>query len=286
MPRDELRSSRPSERLFAANLLLTTGQASDRGRIQDALLSESVPRIRAVLQAALAALDRSPGEAGTVDDRNVSGAPDLQAVLQNLSGMIQHELSAATGWIEYTASKALLNYEETEVKRAIGALKQRVNGLVAIVQANKSPRMTSSSLAEVVANSIPPEFPASAGVFDGQSDDDQIVTDQDLLSLILINAMQNAYESAAQTGRAESLVHVTYGVSQTDFWISISNPYIGAPFSVEDVQATGVSSKHDHRGIGLRVMLTASSALGYDLGLMGTGQVADFRLRGPRIRHA
>lgn len=286
MPQDELRSTRPSERLLAANLLLTTGQASDRSRIQEALLSESVPRIRAVLQAALAALDRSPGDDGKAAGRDVSGPPDLQGVLQNLAGMIQHELSAATGWIEYTASKALVNYDETELKRAIGALKQRVSGLVAIVQANRSPRMTHSSLAEVVVNSVPPEFPSSAGVFDGQSGDDEIVTDQDLLSLILINAMQNAYESAAQTGRMGSVVHVTYGVSETDFWISISNPYVGAPFSIEDVQATGVSTKSDHRGIGLRVMLTASSALGYDLGLMGTGQVADFRLRGRRIRHA
>lgn len=273
-------------RLRAANDLLVSATSSDTAQVQKALQIESVPRIRTVLKSVLTRLSRlhpdRPPDVAVSATRHAGS----EAILQSLSGMIEHELSAATGWIEYTASKAIDNYDETEVRRAIEALKRRVRGLVAITQANQVPRMLRVSLSETIASSIPPEFPASAGVVDGEHIADSIVTDPNLLALVLINALQNAYESAAVTANKHAVVHISHGVSDVDFWISISNPYVGAPFSIEDVEATGVSSKSDHRGLGLRVILTASAALGYDVVLIGTGQVASFRLRGPRSHHA
>jgi hypothetical protein len=279
---DKLFSQQPSERLLAAQELLRDDSSRDVSVILSALNAENVPRIRTVLRSALARA-RAEGVLRVTDGVTCPGEEQRATTrLQTLSGMIEHELAAAIGWIDYSASRELVEYETSETKAALLGLQRRVEGLVAITAANRTPRRSRVALSEVVLSSIPPEYPESASRVVDEPGGDDIVTDVALLLLILFNALRNAYESAARTGDEQALVTISLGVNTENFWVAISNPYVGAPFVVEDVRATGVTSKTDHRGMGVQVMLTAAAALQYEIELTGTGQVASFRLRGSR----
>lgn len=286
-----LSSDRPSVRMSAALNMHRNPSLADREAIEAAIRREPVSRIRDALEAILALIE---GSAAPVKTGSASGqgqgahTPDLEPVPDDFSGIIEHELSSAIGWIDYTAHHELSacnGYEGSETATAVRVLQKRVEGLVALATVQRLPVLTTESLQEVLLESVPPHFPGSLLHFDVDLDaggHDQVDTDRGLMCLILVNALKNAAEATLMTEPDSSGISMSYSTTDENFSITISNSHSGAPFSLNDVAATGYSTKPGSRGLGVHVMRLAAARLGYDLRLQGTGGVVTLTLKGLR----
>jgi len=204
------------------------------------------------------------------------------AILQELGGIIRHELGPPIGWIRYAATSEISDYESSETKSHIEALRRRVDGLASLAAAHRLPQRVRMSLGELLEESVPADVSPGLFSMDIPDDiDDGIETDPGLFTVLLSNAMQNAVDAGREPDETEAVV-VAVGLSVEEFWIRISNHFSGASFEFADVAASGVSTKTDHRGLGLRIMKLAAERLGYQIDLSGAGEVATFFVRGKR----
>lgn len=280
-----LQSQLPSERMRAAQWLLQArglDAESDRLLVQ-AISAEQVPRIKSVLSAALAAHragSRPPDQAALG-----GGDPEVASllqVLQDLGGIVRHELQPAIGWLRFGAHAEIPDFETSETHKLIEALRRRVDGVVALAEAHRLPVFQPTSLGELLAACVPPDVPKNLFSIETGDELDVVYTDRGLFTLIVANAFQNAVDAVLGMPKGDGQVFVAVGLSERDFWLTISNAFAGASFELQNVVASGVTSKLDHRGLGARVMRLAAARLNYDLDLKAAGGVATFSLRGRR----
>lgn len=268
----------------SAQLLAEAGplDAESERLLVEAIAREQVPRIKSVLVAALRNTQRGGSPEVAVSQRD-SSTSDVLEVLQDLGSIIRHELLPAIGWLRFAADGEIEEFGTSETNNMIQALRRRIDGVVALAEAQRLPVMTSSSLSELLAACVPPNVPVGlfsfAEVEDGE---DLIETDPGLFMLIGANALQNAVDAVLGLPPGEGQIFVAVGVSEKDFWLTISNSFAGASFDLNHVAASGVTSKSGHRGLGVRVMRLAAGRLGYRLDLVAAGGVATLSLRGRR----
>lgn len=279
-----LASALPSERMRAAQWALESDLSSDFERIlTDAAAREGVPRIRDALGNALRKFSRlSPKSPTGVS--GVSLEQQIAEVLDELSGIIRHEMQPAIGWVRFAANKELPDFEASGTNRAIEALRRRVDGLSALAAAHRIPARKVVSLGELLSACLSMEYPSSMFTVDQHDQPfDDILTDPGLLSLILTNVIQNAADATRGLPPGEGQVLITTNVTQSTFWVNISNRFAGASFEYSNVSASGRTSKRGHRGLGTRIIELSSGRLGYDFDLRAAGATATFSLRGNRF---
>lgn len=279
-----LASNLPSERMKAAQWAMDNELEKDSGRVLlEALSRERVPRIQKALTLAIHRFQNN----GPMElQKSVDGAtqqPDVAKILNELSGMIRHEMQPAIGWVRLAAHKELPDFQTSATNKAIEALRRRMDGLADLAAAQRLPYRQMVSLTEAVTACISTEYPTT--MFKVESSDqpsDEIHTDPGLLSLILSNALQNAADASRDLPSGENPVLIATNVDPKRFWLTISNRFAGASFEYSSVAATGRTSKHGHRGLGTRVMELAVDRLGYEFELRASGSTVTFSLRGNR----
>lgn len=278
-----LKNPLPSERARAAQWFLANSTEQHAAVLTRAIETEVVPSIRQLLTTTAVRRKRPTGR----DTPSVGGVYNGteridEEILDGLSGLIRHETEPVIGWLRRSAAREIGDaFEASETSRNIDLLRRRILGLEALAAAHRVPRWTRSSLSSLVASCRPPEMSADTAVEQMRSDD-LIDTDPGLFSIIISNALQNAYEAAAE--EEEGAVWFETGVTDRDFWISITNRFHGQSFEFEYVAHTGASSKASHKGLGLSAMALAADRLGYSLALTANGGNAFFSIRGGRFR--
>lgn len=277
-----LSATLPSERMQAAQWALEHKLPADHQQLLlDAASKEGVPRVREAMAAALAQFDRQSSPRSDADSSEV---PDVVTVLDDLSGIIRHEMQPAIGWIRHAAKKEIVDFESSATNTAIEALLRRVNGLSELAAAHRIPAREIVSLGEILSKCISPEYPSSIFTLDPTDQpSDDILTDSGLMSLILINAVQNAADATRDLPPGEGQVLISTNVNEKRFWLTISNRFVGASFDFSGVSATGRTTKRGHRGLGTRIIDLAANRLGYEFDLKAAGATATFSLRGNRF---
>lgn len=281
-----LLSKLPSDRSAGAHWFLLRAEDEHRNLLLQALTAESVPRIRRLLQLCLQKLDSSGPiiEQLGKDGLPIAGGLTAEAVLNNLASLIRHETEPAIGWVRRAANREVRNFPASATNRAIEALRTRIDGLTLMAQAERQPRRVQSDLATLVLESAAPDLPS--GMFAMQTSDEPSVvleTDPALFGLLVGNALRNASDATATVSDNAPSVLISFGADAQQFWLTISNRFVGHAFSLLDVAAAGLSTKGKQRGLGVVTMLTAAERLGYTVGLSGSEGVAVFTLRGARL---
>lgn len=275
----------PSERARAAEWFLSNAQEAHALELARAIANEPVPSVKRMLSAAAS---RTRKRTTTNRDLQLEAVLPEQPtqILDDLSAIIRHETEPVIGWLRRSAAQELgVAYESSGTFRNIELLRRRLRGLEALTAAHRMPSWSRASLTQLILECSPPIVPPVISREGSAVVDDFIDTDTGLMSIILSNALLNANEAASDL-ETEKVAHVWVenGVSDREFWVSVSNRFRGDGFDLHHVAHTGASTKANHKGLGLRAMKLASERLGYELSLTAAGGTAFFSLRGKRYR--
>lgn len=282
--KNRLHSTLPSQRAEAAEWVRSNYSPSMIPEILDALEKETVPTIRRALAVGL----RMAQSKERQSDDPLAGTPQndkveiLSSVLDDLAGLIRHETDPAIGWLRRAAAKEIPNFDASETNAHIETLRKRIIGLETLAAAHRLPHWARITLHEVIQDCKPPDLGADRLIGKGLERKDSIDTDRGLMTLIVTNALKNASEAASGLPSGQTEVWLETGVSDTHFWLSITNRFDGDSFDFDHVAHTGASNKVDHKGLGISAMRMAAHRLNYTLKLTATGGTVFFSLTGPR----
>jgi len=247
--------------------------------LTEALEAESVPSLRRQLSVAVRKA-RTGDEARVAHPHSYEQDPISSEILESLASLIRHETEPVIGWLRRSAAHEIgAGYDDSETFKNIDLLRQRLGGLEALAAAHRVPRWTRVSLAQILSDCRPPDLTTNNG---SSPTDDAVDTDVGLMTIIIGNALQNAQEATAAL--EDGTVWIEFGVTDRDFWISITNRFEGQSFELDQVAHTGTSSKTSHKGLGVSAMRLAAERLGYEISLSAKGGTAFFSLRGSRRR--
>lgn len=279
--RAALRSTLPSERMKAVQWLLDNEPNETMHEVLlDIANREGVPQIRRAISIVLGKIDSLKDDDFDQFQDAQEKQSDIALILNELSGIIRHEMQPAIGWVRYSASRELADFEATATNRAIEALRRRVDGLSSLAAAHRLPTRKIVSLSEAISACISDEYrPSTIRLELIGLDSDEIYTDPGLMALILSNAIHNAVEASRETNEQ---ILITCNVATDAFWVTIRNRFSGTTFDYSGVSPTGRTSKSGHRGLGATIIELSSRRLGYQFDLQATGGTATFSLRGKR----
>jgi signal transduction histidine kinase len=242
-----------------------------------ALQRESVPQLRELLNALLRerqSRDRRPSE-------TLASYPHATT---DFGSIVRHELTPAIGWVRRAGNREIPDYENSGTEKAVVRLTRRIDGLVLLMKLQGPLDAREFLLSELLhANSQDPPVPVR---YTSESPSLTIWTDENLISILLSNAFENAFDAAGEIGgtpsKEASEIDVSWGESTSGFWVRISNPFRGTQLRLSDVVKSGDSSKTGHQGQGIGVIQMAAERLGLSVGLDGRNGLATFTLSGPR----
>lgn len=279
-----LQAEKPSQRSLAIDRLRREAAPVDIRRLRAAMQAETVPMLRRQLSELVRELSRpaSPPESTALPVQR--SAADKRRYEEDFVHWMRHELEPGIGWLMLAASDEIEDFDNSETRAAIESINMRIDSVEALVRASAPPRFEMLSLSEVVLAAVQtsgaPEPRLSIDLPSEASDN--IATDANLMRLVVSNAVRNAVDAVLETRGNDAQVYVTAGVTPDTFWVKISNQFVGAEFSLDDVSGTGVSAKIGHQGQGFAIMRIAAKRLGYELLMQADAGLAIFTLRGNR----
>jgi signal transduction histidine kinase len=207
---------------------------------------------------------------------------------EELTDRFVHELRPLVGMARVHASREIENFESSDTASALAQIQDLLRGFDTLGRAAASPRLVERELAsfirEVVAHcqaeladsGLQMTPPALEG-----PDPLLIVTDPDLLGFALRNGLRNAFE--ASKGTSEPIV-VTWGQSQTEYWIAVLDYGDGLPADQSALFTIGTTNKERHLGLGLAIADRAMATLGGTVSLESQPNGSTrFELKCPRV---
>ncbi|MFD2796500.1 hypothetical protein ACFS27_23260 [Promicromonospora vindobonensis] len=282
-----LNSDAPTDRARAVGWLVLHPHAITTRELMQALQIESVPQVRRLLIQVLEMRQSTSTSAGVgvaEEFRGEDGGVTAGVVTSShvdIAALVRHELSPAVGWIRLAADSEIPNFGNSRTNDAVRKLQRRIDGLVALIKSGEELNVRRLSLPHLLLENWPDAQGSPSvdpAVADGGVD---IETDEGLFSVLLQNVFQNAIDASVDAA-GEVRVQVTWGFTERNYWIRVTNPFKGNRFSLSDVIQVGNSSKMAHQGQGLALIQTVADRLGLAFGLEGISGTASFSLSGAR----
>lgn len=291
--RQLLESGSQRERLAAARFLSRIAVREDLPSLKRALRTERVPWIRSALETGISRATSGTTPAPAVDIAPLATEDEFAnevyaRATEELTERFVHEFRPLVGTARFHASREIADYEASETAAALRQIQDLLRGFDKLGRAAASPRPIERDLPELIRDIVSNcqvEL-ASTGLrmappaLEGP-DPLSVVTDPDLLGLALRNGVRNAFE--ASQGTSEPVV-VTWGQSQTEYWVTILDYGDGLPPDEAALFSLGASTKAGHLGLGLAIADRAMATLG---GTVSIESVDDgstrFELRCPRV---
>lgn len=283
-----LTSSSPLERAQAAARLLASPDSITTRELMQALQGETVTQVRRTLLEVLAIRQRasltSDRPVGNIAGREDDAAERLPAGAGDIASLVRHELAPAVGWIKLAADAEISGgFPGSRTADAVRRLQLRIDGLVNLIKSRTQLTLTTIALPHALVDSWPD--PGSQPTLTPSAEERtiEIVSDEGLFALLLSNIFQNAIDASIEaTGVINA--DVTWGFTDTSYWVRVTNPFRGERLSLTYVEADGSSSKTGHQGKGLPLILDVASRLGITVRLEGASGAASFTLTGERGR--
>jgi len=275
---EALNSESPSMRLKAATWAKSHPNDVSVTILMRSLQKEPVNQIRQIFNDVLAT--RQTAQLQT-DVGASSAAVAAQVAIPELARLIRHELSPPIGWIRRAGNREIEDFPRSSTNDALNRLERRVDAIIALIKSDSALDLVTVSLESLLRDSWP-DFTKSATFSPAQEllgRQPDIETDVGLFELILSNAYQNAIDASNELTDPPP-ISVSWSEVGGRFWIRISNGFSGNQFDIQDVQATGISTKVGHQGIGISLIKTATSRLKYGFRVTGQSGLATFTLTG------
>ncbi|MEQ4567469.1 GHKL domain-containing protein [Paenarthrobacter sp. CAP02] len=274
---EALKSKAPNERAKVANWLQQHPYEIPTPDLMRALQFETVPQIRRALNNVLEARQRRREDSKPSKPES-SMMPVVEPSL-DIAALIRHELSPAIGWIRLAGDKEIGEFEKSETDRAVKKLQRRIDGLIALIKQAGDLNLQRICLVDALVECWPD--PASRPRVRPEIDPqrNEISTDSSLFTLLMSNIYQNAIDASRESEGSPS-VDVSWGVTSERFWVRISNPFVGAKFTLADILQVGVSTKAAHQGHGVALIVTVASRLDLDFDIFGSSGLAAATLSG------
>lgn len=277
MTRDDalqaLTSDTPAERLEAARYLQFWALPGDIPALRAAIARESVGWVTRALDSALLRLGDKQSvtvdlESLRKDELEISD--DLAAVARaRVARTVVHELEPIVGLIEYYAIREFRTYDGSRTKSHVEKLAAMLRAIEVIGNISNTPRLEPVDLERLLLEVADAEQSAAGVIIRLEGPGRlQLISDPNLLRLIVSNGVRNSCESISQVSDRPTAVSIFYGSSDRDAWVAIVDNGVGLPSgSSENLFEMGKSTKEDHLGMGLSLCLEATRALGGNLRL-------------------
>lgn len=282
-----LGSTAPTDRARAAGWLVQHPDAITTRALMKALQTETVPQVRRMLLQVLESRQKSTRpstpDAAVASRETGEHEPSDPVVPESvdIAALIRHELSPAVGWIRLAADSEIDSFGSSKTNEAVRKLQRRIDGLVAIIKSGEELNLRRLSLPHVLTENWPDTHTAPKVMPRADEASIDIETDEGLFSMLLSNVFQNALDASMEaTGEAVALI--TWGYTDRNYWVRVTNPFKGNRFTLADVVVVGNSSKMAHQGQGLSLVQMVADRLGLAITLEGASGTASFSLSGTR----
>ena len=269
----------PSSRLKAASWMKRNPDVVPVGTLMRVMQREPVPQIRQVFNDVLKI--RETMSQNTTALADASGVQGQATAIPELARLIRHELSPPIGWIRRAGNKEVPDFRRSRTSDAISRLERRIDALISLIKSEEALDSVDCDLETLLRDSWPDPFsePTFRENEDSSGTGRALVTDPGLLEMLLANVYQNAIDASIEVPEAKP-VDIAWAVVGERFWVRVSNQFAGTQFEIDDVEATGISTKSGHQGIGIALIKTAASRLNLGFQITGRSGIATFTLTG------
>jgi signal transduction histidine kinase len=261
-----LKSGSPHERLRAARYLSRNPDSSDLAIIRDARSRETDSYVKTTLDAAITRIaDPSrPSAAEPHLEDEVSEGIVRRArtqAIEVVTALFLHEVASPFGLVANAASREIVDYPRSSTKRHIDRVQRIFEGLEQLRSATAARNPQPFDLTNLIDRIIAEESHATQTKPTPYGPRPfMVTTDPLLLRFAICNGLRNAIEATAQS-KTEKPVVITWGKSDTDYWITIIDEGLGVTGPVDSAFEPGKSSKKGHIGFGLTIARQAMDTL-------------------------
>lgn len=262
-----LQSESSIVRIRAARRLVKEKHGECLDALRIAYQTEEIPWVKNAFSQALSAYEEER-QSGSSEHRDQEfGEDDIpfiesQAISDSI-GQVLHELEPAIGQLRVVAREVVASFDGSALKHEFEKLDELLETFENWRTVEQRPTPRTVKVREVI-NEVTSEVDIwSDSAIDLQvltTEEIEIVTDLQLLRIIVSNALRNAVEATIAIGNGHP-VTVSYGLTNTSFWISINDRGIGLPPNQSSFLKSTTSTKPGHRGMGLAIVDKAVQAI-------------------------
>ncbi|MFW6713612.1 sensor histidine kinase [Acinetobacter pittii] len=271
---DLLNSNSPHERFKAAHALNKVAVYDDLRVLKQAKHSETDLYVIKRLEVAISGIEQffEKVEPHSNQDNNEGYDEKLfehakAQAIEWISGLLLHEVGAKLGLASYEASNEITNYENSKTKHHIDNLLNIFDAIESLRRATNTFKAEEFDLAELIDNVINVENSSKSVEFMVVGIRPLIINGhKNLINLALCNGIRNAIDAILSLSgpliNNISPIVVTWGETESDYWIAVLDDGIGISSSINQLFEIGKSTKKGHTGFGLAIAKQALETLG------------------------
>ena len=284
-----LDSEKNNDRLRAARHLSKIQDPSCLEQLRISFQREQVPWIKNALLKALQKYQKEgvqsyelyPAEIGDVEIAEI----ESNAINDSI-GQVLHELDPAVGRIKVVAGETLgESFEGSALQGELNNLESLMVTFENWRKVEQEPVMRRVDVRYVVDSvilQIKSHFDSRIEMQLVSSEKISIQSDEQLLRIVLSNALRNAVDATLAIDEPKPIV-VNYDITDKNFWMSVNDKGIGLPPNLTNLVRAKVSTKPGHKGMGLAIVDKAIVALQGEWDLRnGAAGGAEFYFEIPR----
>lgn len=254
-----LAAENSADRLRAARTLQRDVNLLSRAEIQAAIRREPNAWVRRALEEAIAdvASEALPRPDWALDDAALSEF-DLSSVrasaIQTVSRLLLREVRGQLLPLKVAAMSELGDYDESTTRKRLERLSDLLDTIGRLASAAEPPRVAEFDLSDAIrATTGELGLVEDSDVRYGREEPTPTSGDWDLIQFAFTNAVRNAMEASAGTGRP---ITISWGSSDKLAWISVLDEGIGLPADGGQAHwkpGATTKSKDAHFGWGLPI---------------------------------
>lgn len=263
-----LASSAFEERLRGARFFGLNMVPAALPKLKNALQNERVGYVRTALEIAIKRCELAhQGPIKSPDEGNADqGQADLRAVnahaIEWVAGTLLHDLEPKIGKLQMAAEQEVPNFDGSQVKKQLEAIRRTFDGISDLRRAASSPRSEHFDLSMLINDILIEESEGKqANIFLQGQQPLLISSDPNLLTLAISNGLRNALEAVASKSDDERNIVIDWGETEIDRWVVILDDGAGLSGGAEAAFKIGATNKTGHSGFGLAIVRQAMENL-------------------------
>lgn len=267
---ESLKSAVATDRYKAAGYFSTNPCIDAESSIRSQRRVERVRHVKMALDSALRSIEKLVIKNGNCtentdksnDDKSLKKYFKSQAV-DEITGVLLHELAPKLGMLKVSMSSELNNYAESKSKKHLDSLDKIFSAIENLRISAQKPESKDIDLAQFIKDIVAAEVKSDVVInYEGEQPC-VIRVDPGLLEIAFCNGIRNAYESVIQVDNPDRKnIVISWGVNDVDYWICVIDEGLGLKGEPKDAFKIGNTNKPGHTGFGMGIMNQAMDNLG------------------------